>query len=187
MVQCRSGPGATTPPTRRGVRGTTSSGLTAAISSAPGTATSAGAASPAAQGARHRPGDDHARRALRRGHGAAGPPGRRGLGGPVAAGAARSASNGRNQRSRARPNPEVECFVAAAEGYLWSEQGRPMQRWLAERGPLPHPPGPQRPSTPDSRRAIPGDGLLKSSANYDVDPADPGGREGAPLAHNSRP
>jgi hypothetical protein len=34
----------------------------------------------------------------------------------------------------ARPSPEVERFVAAAEGYLWSEKGRPMQRWLAERG-----------------------------------------------------
>ena len=33
-----------------------------------------------------------------------------------------------------RPNPDVERFVAAAEGYLWSEQGQPMQRWLAERG-----------------------------------------------------
>ncbi|MDQ1537049.1 MAG: primase, partial [Actinomycetota bacterium] len=34
----------------------------------------------------------------------------------------------------ARPNPEVERFVAAAEAHLWSEQGRPMQRWLAGRG-----------------------------------------------------
>jgi hypothetical protein len=33
-----------------------------------------------------------------------------------------------------RPSPEVERFVAAAEAHLWSEQGRPMQRWLAERG-----------------------------------------------------
>ena len=32
------------------------------------------------------------------------------------------------------PNPEVERFVAAAESYLWSERGRPMQQWLAERG-----------------------------------------------------
>src|SRR5687767_13333710 len=33
-----------------------------------------------------------------------------------------------------RPSPEVERFVAAAETHLWSEQGRPMRRWLAERG-----------------------------------------------------
>ena len=33
-----------------------------------------------------------------------------------------------------RPSPEVERFVAAAETHLWSEQGRPMQRWLAGRG-----------------------------------------------------
>lgn len=32
------------------------------------------------------------------------------------------------------PSPEVERFVAAAENYLWSEKGRPMQQWLAERG-----------------------------------------------------
>jgi hypothetical protein len=32
------------------------------------------------------------------------------------------------------PSPEVERFVAATESYLWSEKGRPMQRWLAERG-----------------------------------------------------
>ena len=32
------------------------------------------------------------------------------------------------------PSPEVERFVAAAENYLWSEKGRPMQKWLAERG-----------------------------------------------------
>lgn len=33
-----------------------------------------------------------------------------------------------------RPSAEVERFVAAAEAQLWSEQGRPMRRWLAERG-----------------------------------------------------
>jgi hypothetical protein len=33
-----------------------------------------------------------------------------------------------------RPSAEVERFVAAAEAHLWSEQGRPMRRWLAERG-----------------------------------------------------
>ena len=32
------------------------------------------------------------------------------------------------------PSPEVERFVAAAENYLWSEKGQPMQQWLAERG-----------------------------------------------------
>lgn len=32
------------------------------------------------------------------------------------------------------PSPEVERFVAATEAYLWSEQGRPMQQWLAGRG-----------------------------------------------------
>jgi DNA primase len=35
----------------------------------------------------------------------------------------------------AQPGPEVERFVAAAEGYLWWEEGRPMQQWLVERGP----------------------------------------------------
>ncbi len=33
-----------------------------------------------------------------------------------------------------RPSAEMERFVAAAEAHLWSEQGRPMRRWLAERG-----------------------------------------------------
>ena len=33
-----------------------------------------------------------------------------------------------------RPSAEVERFVVAAEAHLWSERGRPMRRWLAERG-----------------------------------------------------
>ena len=34
----------------------------------------------------------------------------------------------------AGPSPEIERFVAAAEEYLWSDRGRPMRQWLADRG-----------------------------------------------------